>query len=57
MVIWMEVDILEGMEGKKKRRKVTSDLEKKGQKIGQKFQVTLYLGDQWSSLEIKLSQT
>ena len=32
MVIWMEVDILEGMEGKKKRRKVTSDLEKRGKK-------------------------
>ena len=31
---------------KKKRRKVISDLEKKGKKIGQKFQVILYPGDQ-----------
>ena len=57
MVIWMEVDILEGMEGKKKKEDGNFRLRKKGQKIGQKFQVTLYLGDQWSSLEIKLSQT
>ena len=42
---------------KKKKEEGNFRLRKKGQKIGHKFQVTLYLGDQWSSLEIKLSHT